>query len=151
MRRDLQDSCLQCAGGPEGLLASKATEMSAHCFAQRRPAPPSALHRADPTRPLCVRFLDSTSELIRSPCCSQLTGVSIFFIPRTRRLPILSKPEGNHKAYLAKPLHANLAPEFISENLANRRPQTCRLGDALGSAASRGQQDTDGSIGHQIN
>ena len=34
--------------------------MSAPCSAQRRPAPPSALRRADPTRPLCVRVLDST-------------------------------------------------------------------------------------------
>ena len=45
---------------PEGLLASTATEMSAPCSAQRRPAPPFALRRADPTRPLCVRVLDST-------------------------------------------------------------------------------------------
>ena len=43
---------LQCAGGSERLLASKATGMSAPCSAQRCPAPPSALRRADPTRPL---------------------------------------------------------------------------------------------------
>ena len=41
-------------------MASKATEMSAPCLAQRCPAPPSALRRADPTRPLCVQVLDST-------------------------------------------------------------------------------------------
>ena len=45
-------------------MASKATEMSAPCSAQRRPAPPSALRRADPTRPLCVRVLDSTGSTL---------------------------------------------------------------------------------------
>ena len=64
LRKDVQNSCLQCAGGPEGRLASKATEMSAPCSAQRRPAPPSALRRSDPTRPLCVRVLDSTGLLL---------------------------------------------------------------------------------------
>ena len=43
-------------------LASKVTEMSAPCVAQRRPTPPSALRRADSSRPLCVRVLDSTGE-----------------------------------------------------------------------------------------
>ena len=56
------EQLLHCAGGPEGRLASKATEMSAPCSAQRRPAPPSALRRADPTRPLCVRVFDSTGH-----------------------------------------------------------------------------------------
>ena len=37
--------------------------MSALCSAQRRPAPPSALRRADPTRLLCVRVLDSTVRI----------------------------------------------------------------------------------------
>ena len=55
----------QCAGAPEMLLASKATEMSAPCFAQRRPAPPSALPCADPPRSLCVRFWDLTGELFK--------------------------------------------------------------------------------------
>ena len=41
-------------------MASKATKMSAPCSAQLRPARPSSLRRADPTRPLCVRVLDST-------------------------------------------------------------------------------------------
>ena len=36
--------------------------MSAPCSAQRRPAPPSALRRADPTRTLCVRVLESTGD-----------------------------------------------------------------------------------------
>ena len=57
---NVQNSCLQCAGGPEGRLTSIATEMSAPCSAERRPAPPSALRRGDPTRLLCVRVLDST-------------------------------------------------------------------------------------------
>ena len=39
------------------------TEMLATCSAQLRPAPPSAVRGADPTRPLCVRVLDSTGEL----------------------------------------------------------------------------------------
>ena len=47
-------------GGPEGLLASKATEMSEACFAQRRPDPMFALRCADPTCPLCVQVLDPT-------------------------------------------------------------------------------------------
>ena len=51
-----------CAGGPERRLASKATEMWVLSSAQRRPVPPSALRRADPTRPLCVRVLDSTGK-----------------------------------------------------------------------------------------
>ena len=54
LRRDVQNSCLQCAGRPEGLLASKATEMSAPSSAQRRPAPPSAL-RPDPPV-VCLGF-----------------------------------------------------------------------------------------------
>ena len=58
--KNFRNSCLQCAGGPEGRLAPKGTEKSAPCSAQRRPAPPSALCRADPTCPLCVRVLDST-------------------------------------------------------------------------------------------
>ena len=41
-------------------LASGPTEMSAPCYAQLHPAPRSAVSRADPTRPLCVRVLDST-------------------------------------------------------------------------------------------
>ena len=64
-------------------MASKATEMSAPCSAQRRPAPPSALRRADSTRPLCVRVLDSTGSIrirlfvlpkIRSVQCSRFAG-----------------------------------------------------------------------------
>ena len=47
--------------GQRWLLASKATELSAPCSAQRRPATPSALRRADPICPLCVRILNSTS------------------------------------------------------------------------------------------
>ena len=43
-----------------GRLASKAIELSARCSAQRRPAPLSALRRADQTRLLCVRVLDLT-------------------------------------------------------------------------------------------
>ena len=43
-------------------MAPKATEMSASCSAQRRPALPSALRRADPTRSLCVWVLDSTGR-----------------------------------------------------------------------------------------
>ena len=34
--------------------------MSATWFAQLRPAPPSTVRCADPTRPLCVRVLEST-------------------------------------------------------------------------------------------
>ena len=53
------------------LLASKGTEMSAPCSAQRRPALPAALRRADPTRPLCTRVFDSTglhrSTLVCAP------------------------------------------------------------------------------------
>ena len=47
-------------------MASQATEMLEPCSAQRRPAPPSALRRADPTRPLCVRVLDSTDVSVNS-------------------------------------------------------------------------------------
>ena len=36
--------------------------MSAPCSAQLRPTPPSAVRRADPTLPLCVRVLDSTGD-----------------------------------------------------------------------------------------
>ena len=75
-RRDVQNNCLQCAGGPEGRLASKATEMSAPCSAQRRLAPPSALRCADPTRPLCVRVLDSTGSkwmFLDMPCMRRVT------------------------------------------------------------------------------
>ena len=46
-------------------LASKASKMSAHCSAQRRPASPSALRRADTTCPLCVRVSDSTGSILR--------------------------------------------------------------------------------------
>ena len=46
----------------EGRLPSGPTEMSAPWFAQLRPAPPSAVRCADPTRPLCVRVLDSTGK-----------------------------------------------------------------------------------------
>ena len=67
LRRDVQESFLQCAGGPEGRLASKATEMSEPCSAQRRPAPPSAARRADPTRSLCFRVLDSTGSYKACP------------------------------------------------------------------------------------
>ena len=63
LAKKVQNMCLECAGRPEGLLALKATEMSAPCFAQRRPDPPSALRRADPTRPLRVRILDSTGHV----------------------------------------------------------------------------------------
>ena len=44
----------------EERLVSMATEMSAPCSAQRRPAQFSALRRADLTSPLCVPVLDST-------------------------------------------------------------------------------------------
>ena len=62
MRRDAQHSCLRYSGGLEGHLPSGPTEMSARCSAELRPAPPSALRHADPTRPLCVRVLDSTGD-----------------------------------------------------------------------------------------
>ena len=55
-------SRLRYPGKLEGWLPSGPTEMSTTRFAQGRPAPPSALGRADPTSPLCVRVLDSTSS-----------------------------------------------------------------------------------------
>ena len=42
--------------------------MSAPWFAQLRPAPPSAVRCADPTRPLCVRVLDSTGKFLYALC-----------------------------------------------------------------------------------
>ena len=62
LRRNVQNSCLWYPGGLEGRLPSRPTEMSAPWFAQLRPAPPSAVRCADPTRPLCVRVLDSTGS-----------------------------------------------------------------------------------------
>ena len=56
--RVIQNSCLQCAGGPERRLASKATEISAPCSDQLRPALPSTLRRAVPNRPMRVRVLN---------------------------------------------------------------------------------------------
>ena len=60
LRRDVQNSCLQCAGGPEGRLASKKTRMWASFSAQGHTAPLSALRHAEPTRLLFVRVLDLT-------------------------------------------------------------------------------------------
>ena len=62
LRRDVQNSCLWYPGGLEERLPSRPTEMSAPWFAQLRPAPPSAVRCADPTRPMCVRVLDSTGR-----------------------------------------------------------------------------------------
>ena len=64
-------------------MASKASEMSAPCSVQRRPALPSALRRADPTRPFCVRVLDSTApEAHQGGHSSIVWGVRSLFSPR---------------------------------------------------------------------
>ena len=67
LRRDVQNCCLRYPGGLEGRLPSGPTEMSAPWFAQLRPAPPSPVRCADPTRPLCVRVLDSTGLRANTP------------------------------------------------------------------------------------
>ena len=59
--------------GLEGRLPSRPIEMSAPCSAQLRPAPPAAVRRADPTRPLCVRVLDSTG--FHSRGCGRYGGI----------------------------------------------------------------------------
>ena len=66
LRRDIQDSCSRYSGGLEGRLAPGPTKMSAQFLAQLCAAPPSAVRRADPTRPLCVRVLDSTNMIMSS-------------------------------------------------------------------------------------
>ena len=57
-------------------LAFGPTELSAPCSSQLRPAPPSAVRRADPTRPWCVRVLDSTSLYLfpDRPCMKRVPG-----------------------------------------------------------------------------
>ena len=56
-------------GGVEGRLPSGPTEMSAPFSAQLRPAPPSAVRRADPTRSFFVRVLNSTGcwKMVKAP------------------------------------------------------------------------------------
>ena len=77
-------------------MASKETDMSAPCSAQRGPAPPSALRLADPTRPLCVRVLDSTGLLSAKAAC--LFAASRLASSKTIRLVVLgrySSQQGN--------------------------------------------------------
>ena len=94
MRRDVQKGCLQCAGRPEGRV-SKVTEVTAPCFAQRRPAPLYTLRRGDLNRLLCVWVLDSTGLKLHWTCVFRpilLLANRLFRICSAARPGGLSRP-----------------------------------------------------------
>ena len=68
LRRNIQNSCLQCAGGSEGRLASKASDfVTLFCSASSRPTVRPTLCRPDPPV-MCPGFgldrLDLTGEIV---------------------------------------------------------------------------------------
>ena len=89
---------LKCAGGREGLLASKATEMSVSCSAQCRPSQPFALRRAD-LPIVCagfgfdrfclnrISFVRASGETLKRRVCDRLEGyIGLLFPSRTGHL-----------------------------------------------------------------
>ena len=124
-------------------MTSKAIEMSAPCFAQRRSTPPSALGRADPTRLLCVRVLDSTGLLLTTvtSCIRRLHSTRVVFL-RSGCRPLCSSQQSNgwvsgdlqHSA-TCDPRLAKRPPPATRRRLQLRRLRLpCRFRRPCGSA-----------------